>query len=92
MPKMCAIPQLVSAPLNPIPTSERFSISFAPSKDLIVFAYQIWKLQVLLVVQSPLDNCHSPFSLTTFFEISVYIGSTPDSWSTRNAAFNMAVG
>ena len=24
MPKMCAIPQLVSAPLNPIPTAEHF--------------------------------------------------------------------
>ena len=24
MPKMCAIPQLVSAPLNPIPTVEHF--------------------------------------------------------------------
>ena len=28
MPKMCAIPQLVSAPLNPIPTVEHFRRSY----------------------------------------------------------------
>ena len=28
--------------------------------------------QLLLVVQSPFENCYSPFSLTTFFYIGVY--------------------
>ena len=49
------------------------SISFAPREDLIVFVYQIWKPQFLSVVQFLLNNCNSPFSLTTFFEISAYI-------------------
>ena len=40
------------------------------SSQLIVFAYQIWNPQFLSVVQFPFDNCHSPFSPTTFF---VYI-------------------
>ena len=47
------------------------STSFAPREELIVFAYQICKPQFLSVVQSPFDNCHSPFSPTAFFEISV---------------------
>ena len=34
-------------------------------------AYQIWKPQFLSVVQFPFDNCHSPFSPTTFSEIGV---------------------
>ena len=46
--------------------------SLAPREELIVFAYQIWKPQLLSVVQFPFDNCHSPFSPTTFFEIGVY--------------------
>ena len=45
----------------------------APQEELIVFANQIWKPQFLSVVQFPLDICHSPFSLTTFFEIGVYL-------------------
>ena len=48
-------------------------ISFAPRKELICFAYQIWKMQFLSVVQFTFDNCLSPFSPTTFFEIGVYI-------------------
>ena len=31
----------------------------------------IWKPQFLSVAQFPFDNCHSPFSPTTFFEIGV---------------------
>ena len=42
------------------------SISFAQREELIVFAYQIRKPQLFSV-----DNCHSPFSPTTFFEIGV---------------------
>ena len=52
------------------------SISFAPREELIFFAYQIWKPQFLSVVQFLFDNCHSPFSPTTFFEIGVYIQET----------------
>ena len=37
------------------------------------FFLQIWKPQFLSVVQFSFDNCHSPFSPTTFFEIGVYI-------------------
>ena len=48
------------------------SISFAPREELIFFAYQICKPKFLSVVQFPFDNCHSPFSPTTFFEIGVY--------------------
>ena len=44
----------------------------APREELLVFANQIWKPQFLSVVQFPLDICHSPFSLTTFFEIGVF--------------------
>ena len=45
--------------------------SLAPREELIVFTYQLWKQQFLSVVQLqfPFDNCHSPFSPTTFFEI-----------------------
>ena len=46
--------------------------SLAAREELVVFAYQIWKPQFLSVVQFPFDNCHSPFSPTTFFEIGVY--------------------
>ena len=46
--------------------------SLAAREELIVFAYQIWKPQFLSVVQFPFDNCHSPFSPTTFFKIGVY--------------------
>ena len=49
------------------------SISLSPREELIVFAYQIWKPQFLSVLQFPFDNCHSPFSPTTFFEIGVYL-------------------
>jgi len=37
---------------------------------------KIWKPQFLSVVQFPFDNCHSPLSPTTFFEIGVYMGSS----------------
>ena len=46
--------------------------SLAPREEHIAFAYQTWKPQFLSVVQFPFDNCHSPFSPTTFFEIGVY--------------------
>ena len=46
--------------------------SLAPREELIVFAYQIWKPQFLSVVQFSIDNCHSPLSPTTFFEIGLY--------------------
>ena len=45
--------------------------SLAPRKEHIFFAHQTWKPQFLSVVQFPFDNCHSPFSPTTFFEIGV---------------------
>ena len=45
--------------------------NLASREELIVFS-QIWKPQFLSVVQFPFDNCHSPFSPTTFFEIGVY--------------------
>ena len=51
-------------------------ISLSPREELIVFAYQIWKPLFLSVVQFPFDNCHSPFSPTTFFEIGVYMMNT----------------
>ena len=41
-----------------------------------LFFLQIWKPQFLSVVQFPFDNCHSPFSPTTFFEIGVYVFNT----------------
>ena len=41
------------------------------AKNSFFLAYQILKPQVLSVVQFPFDNCHSPFSPTTFFEIGV---------------------
>ena len=47
----------------------------APREELVVFAYQIWKPQFLSFVQFPFDNCHSPFSPTTFFEIGVYLSN-----------------
>ena len=47
--------------------------SLAPREELTVFAYQIWKPEFLSVVQFPFDNCHSPFSPTTFFEVGVYL-------------------
>ena len=60
--------------VKPEPVGRSYSsISFARREDLIVFVYQIWKPQVLSVVQFLLNNCNSPFSLTTFFEISAYI-------------------
>ena len=37
------------------------SISFAPREELIVFANQIWKLQLLLVKQSPVRQL--PFAV-----------------------------
>ena len=49
--------------------------SSAPREELIVFAYRIWKPQFLSVVQFTFDNWQSPFSPTTFFEISVYIAA-----------------
>ena len=57
--------------VKPEPVGRSYSsISFAPREDLIVLVYQLWKPQVLAVVQFLLNNCNSPFSLTTFFEIS----------------------
>ena len=37
-----------------------------------LFTINIQNPQFLSVVQSPFDNCHSPFSPTTFFERGVY--------------------
>ena len=48
------------------------SISFAAREELIVFAHQIWKPQFLSGVQFLLENCYSPLSPTTYFEIGVY--------------------
>ena len=48
-----------------------FQLSVRTVVPLIVFAYQICKPQVLSVVQSPFDICHSPFSPTACFEIGV---------------------
>ena len=65
---------LVIGHVKPGPVGRSYGgISFAPCEELIVFAYQMWKPQFLSVVQSPFDNCHSPFSPTMFFEIGVYI-------------------
>ena len=65
---------LVNGGVKPEPVGRSYgSISFAPREELIFFAYQIWKPQFHSVVQFPFDNCHSPFSLTTFFEIGVYM-------------------
>ena len=64
---------VVNGQVKPEPIGRSYgNISLAPRKELIVFAYQIWKPQFLSVVQSLFDNCHSPFSPTTFFEIGVY--------------------
>jgi len=64
---------LVNGYVKPEPVGRSFdSINFAPREELIDYAYQIWKSQFLSVVQSLLGNCHSQFSPTTFFEISVY--------------------
>ena len=63
---------LVNGHVKPGPVGRSYSsISFAPREELIVFAYQTWKPQFLSVVQYPFDNCYSPFSRTTFFEIDV---------------------
>ena len=43
------------------------------ARNSLFFAYQLWKPQFLSVVQFPFDNCHSPLSPTTFFEIGVYL-------------------
>ena len=94
---------LVNGHVKPGPVGRSYgSIRLAPYEELIVFAYQIWKPQFLSVVQQfqPFDNCHSPFSPTTFFEIGVftpgeqrnteylnlkYSPSTPE-WKTRKAS------
>ena len=63
---------LVNSHVKPGPFGRSYgSISLAPREKLIVFSYQIQKPQFLSVVQFPFDNCHSPFSPTTFFEIGV---------------------
>ena len=63
---------LVNGGVKPEPVGRSYgSISLSPREELIDFAYQIWKPQFLSVVQFPFDNCHSPFSPTTFFEIGV---------------------
>ena len=46
-------------------------VAVVVAKNSLCFL-QIWKPQFLSVVQFPFDNCHSPFSPTTFFEIGVY--------------------
>ena len=59
---------LVNGDVKPEPVGRSYgSISFAPREELIVFAYQMQKPQFLSVVQSPFDNCNSPFSPTFFF-------------------------
>ena len=64
---------LVNGGVKPEPVGRSYgSISFAPREELFFFAYQTWKPQFLSVVQFPFDNCHSPLSPTTFFEIGVY--------------------
>ena len=64
---------LVKGHVKPGPVGRSYgSISFAPRKELMVFAYQTWKPQFLSVVQFARDNCHSPFSPATIFEIGVY--------------------
>ena len=52
-------------------------------EELIVFL-QIWKPQFLSVVQFPFDNCHSPFSPTTFFEIGVRVTKIEDPQTRSN--------
>ena len=41
MPKMCAIPQLVSAPLNPIPIAEHFRRSHPPCEVCFQILYHV---------------------------------------------------
>ena len=63
---------LMNSDVKPEPVGRSYgSISFASHEEPIVFAYQIWKIQFLSVVQSPFHNCHSPFSPTMFFETSI---------------------
>ena len=53
---------LVNGGVKPEPVGRSYGgIGFAPSEELIVLASQSFR-----------TNCHSPFSPTTFFEISVY--------------------
>ena len=42
IPKMCAIPQLVSAPLNPIPTAEHFRRSHPQCEDTYSYGQYIY--------------------------------------------------
>ena len=46
-------------------------VAVVVAKNSLCFL-QIWKPQFLSFVQIPFENCHSPFSPTTFFEIGVY--------------------
>ena len=78
---------LVNSGVKPEPVGRSYgSISLAPREELIFLVYQLWKPwivedsvfllsmwkpQFLSVVQFPFDNCHSPLSPTTFFEIGV---------------------
>ena len=66
------ISRFLNSDVKPDPFGRSYgSISFALREEITVFAYQIWNPQFLSVVQAPFDNCHSPSSPTTFFEISV---------------------
>ena len=59
---------LVNGDVKPEPFGRSYgSISFVPREELIVFACQMQKPHFLSVVQSPFDNCNSPFSPTFFF-------------------------
>ena len=79
---------LVNGHVKPGPVKRSYgSISLAPREELIVFAYQIWKPQFPSVVQFTFDNCHSPFSPTTFFEIGVFSISKIQLVVIINAAF-----
>ena len=73
---------LVNGHVKPGPAGRSYgSISLAPRKKLIVFAYQIWKPQFLSVVQFPFDKYHSPCTPTMFFEIDVHY---LDYWLTQS--------
>ena len=64
--------QVKLGPVGRSYSSISFAPRFAPREELVVFAYQIWKPQFLSGVQFLFDNCHSPLSPTTVFEIGVH--------------------
>ena len=65
--------------------------SLAPRKEHIFFAHQTWKPQFLSVVQFPFDNCHSPFSPTTFFEIGVCVINCAPPFSRQRVDLNVEI-